>query len=185
MITILKGICTSTCVLVSIAGDVPLRRRVKLKRAGVPIWIDLKYERLQHFCFICGLMSHTDRMCPKRFAFAEEGKEEYGSWLHAGNRRGGSGRGSRWLTNEAGQFLHGSPLSSICSGGSSNMLVEEGIKISQQDVGVSTRKRKSSVDVGTVAGSSHEKTFNSQNTEVYFPKNGVAAGFGSQTRRES
>lgn len=49
----------------------PLKRRMKLKKAGGQwFWADFRYERLPNFCFICGILGHTDRFCQKHF---EEG----------------------------------------------------------------------------------------------------------------
>ena len=31
------------------------------------MWIEFKYERLNIFCFICGLLGHTEKLCPKLY----------------------------------------------------------------------------------------------------------------------
>lgn len=42
----------------------PLKRRMKIKREGGDwSWVNFKYERLSTFCFVCGLMDHSDRDC--------------------------------------------------------------------------------------------------------------------------
>lgn len=44
--------------------DKPLKRRMKVKREGGEwTWINFKYERLSTFCFVCGLLGHSDRDC--------------------------------------------------------------------------------------------------------------------------
>ena len=55
-------------IRVSIDVRKPLKRRMKLKKAGGDwLWIDFKYERLNIFCFICGLLGHTEKQCPKLY----------------------------------------------------------------------------------------------------------------------
>lgn len=41
----------------------PLRRRMKIKRGGVWSWLNFKYERMGTFCFVCGIIGHTERDC--------------------------------------------------------------------------------------------------------------------------
>lgn len=41
------------------------------------MFVGLKYERLPHFCFLCGLMSHTDKDCR---IVVEEDREEGNKW---------------------------------------------------------------------------------------------------------
>lgn len=42
----------------------PLKRFQNIRVKGdVTVKIDFKYERLPHFCFLCGLMSHTEKDC--------------------------------------------------------------------------------------------------------------------------
>ncbi|KAH9679913.1 CCHC-type domain-containing protein [Citrus sinensis] len=77
----------------------PLKRRMKLKKAGGDwIWVDFKYERLNIFCFTCGLLGHTAQQCPKLY---ESPKSEivpvYGHWLKAPTRRTVMNSGERWL----------------------------------------------------------------------------------------
>lgn len=44
----------------------PLKRKKKITtRDGKEFIVHCKYERLGEFCFICGLVSHTDRFCKK------------------------------------------------------------------------------------------------------------------------
>uniref|UniRef100_A0A803P3Z9 CCHC-type domain-containing protein n=1 Tax=Cannabis sativa TaxID=3483 RepID=A0A803P3Z9_CANSA len=46
----------------------PLKRRMKLcKENGEWIWANFKYEHLPTFCFVCGIIGHSERFCPKRF----------------------------------------------------------------------------------------------------------------------
>ncbi|XP_074327202.1 uncharacterized protein LOC141665116 [Apium graveolens] len=63
----------------------PLKRRMKLTReGGTWHWINFKYERLATFCFVCGILGHSDRDC--EIIYANAGKEvdrAYGVWLRA------------------------------------------------------------------------------------------------------
>lgn len=81
-----KGTCKQFLrirVLIDITK--PLRRRMKMrKNGGDCFWIDFKYEKLPNFCFLCGLIGHTDRFCHKLFEGVNEDTERpYGSWLRA------------------------------------------------------------------------------------------------------
>lgn len=50
------------CIQVAIDVRKTLKRRMKLKKAGGDwILVDFKYERLNTFCFICGLLGHTEK----------------------------------------------------------------------------------------------------------------------------
>lgn len=82
----------------------PLKRRMKIKREGGSwSWINFKYERLSTFCFVCGIIGHTEREC--NVVYANPGKEverAYGVWLRAPNRGVKNNSGSRWLRNGEG-----------------------------------------------------------------------------------
>nr|DAD38903.1 TPA_asm: hypothetical protein HUJ06_013225 [Nelumbo nucifera] len=66
----------------------PLKRWKKIKKMGGEwLLVKFKYERLSHFCFICGLLGHIDRFCDKLFSTnGEEVKKEWGQWLRAPDR---------------------------------------------------------------------------------------------------
>lgn len=72
---------------------------MKLKKAGRDwIWVDFKYERLNIFCFICGLLGHTEKQCPKLYECPPgEIVKCYGHWMKAPNRRNVMNSGERWL----------------------------------------------------------------------------------------
>ncbi|PRQ40379.1 putative transcription factor interactor and regulator CCHC(Zn) family [Rosa chinensis] len=57
-------------IRVGIDVGVSLKKWVIFQPVGWPESkrFDLEYERLPHFCFFCGLMSHTGRSCPRRVA---------------------------------------------------------------------------------------------------------------------
>ncbi|XP_017254540.1 uncharacterized protein LOC108224425 [Daucus carota subsp. sativus] len=86
----------------------PIKRRMKLKReGGAWSWINFKYERLSTFCFVCGLMGHSDRDCGIVYANPDKTIERsYGTWLRAPVRGGKNQNiGARWIRNggEGGQ----------------------------------------------------------------------------------
>ncbi|XP_074347321.1 uncharacterized protein LOC141686168 [Apium graveolens] len=66
----------------------PLKRRMKIKREGGEwSWVNFKYERLSTFCFVCGLLGHSERDC--NLVYDNHGKEitrAYGVWLRAPTR---------------------------------------------------------------------------------------------------
>lgn len=64
----------------------PLPRGTCLKLGGKSVWVDFRYENLQHFCFYCGLVGHVDRICntkkeDQKTNSVKDG--QYGEWLKA------------------------------------------------------------------------------------------------------
>lgn len=80
----------------------PLKRKMKMKKnGGECFWIEFKYERLPNFCFLCGIIGHTERFCFKHFeGVNEETERPYGPWLRATGRRSTANMGSPWLVTE-------------------------------------------------------------------------------------
>lgn len=79
----------------------PLKKRMKIKREGGNwSWLNFKYERLGNFCFVCGILGHTERECNIVYANPNKVVERaYGGWLRAPNRNVKSNVGARWLRN--------------------------------------------------------------------------------------
>lgn len=53
---------------------------------GKKQWLQVQYERLPVFCFICGILGHGEANCPTRYEsdFVEpEGEFPFGSWMRA------------------------------------------------------------------------------------------------------
>lgn len=79
----------------------PLTRRMKIKREGGNwSWLNFKYERLSSFCFVCGILGHSERDC--NVVYENPGVEierAYGTWLRAPGRNTKNTTGSRWLRN--------------------------------------------------------------------------------------
>ncbi|KAM6569612.1 hypothetical protein CsatB_017597 [Cannabis sativa] len=77
----------------------PLRRRLKItKDDGAWFWINFKYERTPTFCFICGIIGHSDKFCPKLFHQPiDQLAKPYGEFMKALPPRNHKNVGSRWL----------------------------------------------------------------------------------------
>ena len=83
----------------------PLKHRMKLKLEGdnaAWFWVDFKYERLTTFCFLCGLLGHSDRFCPQLYFGGHHQSVErlYGSWMKAPSCRTHVQDGVQWLRPE-------------------------------------------------------------------------------------
>lgn len=63
----------------------PLKRRLKLKREGDSrSCINFKYECLGTFCFVCGILGHSEGDCSVVYNNPDKVIEKtYGSWLRA------------------------------------------------------------------------------------------------------
>lgn len=82
----------------------PLKRRMKIKREGNNwSWINFKYEKLGTFCFVCGIIGHSERDCAVVYANPEKLIDKaYGTWLRAPNKNVKANTGSRWIRNAGG-----------------------------------------------------------------------------------
>lgn len=85
---------------IKIAVDVlkPLKKGIRLKKdSGEWFTVDFKYERLPTSCFVCGVLGHAEKFCPKDVS---PGVKPYNAELRAGNRRGTPTVGLRWIAPE-------------------------------------------------------------------------------------
>lgn len=83
-----KGRCIK--LLATLNLDRPLLRGTNIKLNNVACWVDFKYEQLASFCYYCGRIGHSDRLCAKRgedLRKRELNEGQYGDWL-----KGVSGR---------------------------------------------------------------------------------------------
>lgn len=80
----------------------PLHRRMKLKsKGGDWFWVDFKYERLPNFCFFCGILGHSDKLCPKLFeGMSMDLGKPFGAWLRATGRRALNPQENQWLISD-------------------------------------------------------------------------------------
>lgn len=81
----------------------PLRRKMKMKRiGGEAFWVDFRYERLPNFCFLCGLIGHTERYCQRMFDGVTDDTERlFGNWLRTAGRRPSTNYDNPWLISDA------------------------------------------------------------------------------------
>ncbi|XP_021737157.1 uncharacterized protein LOC110703672 [Chenopodium quinoa] len=67
----------------------PLRRVQKIRnKKGEISSIQFKYERLSTFCFLCGILGHTEKDCPNIAEEDEPDEKQWGLWLRASPRKG-------------------------------------------------------------------------------------------------
>lgn len=72
-------------VRVTIDVNKPLKRKMKIRSAGGEwFWISFKYENVPIFCFICGVMGHSNKFCSSLFVIPKsEIVKPYGDFMHA------------------------------------------------------------------------------------------------------
>lgn len=89
-------------IRVALDIEKPLRRRLKfIKRDGEWVWINFRYERLHNFCFCCGVLGHTARLCARAILDSIPPENfPYGPELRAGIRRQLLDMGSQWLLTD-------------------------------------------------------------------------------------
>ncbi|GAU25702.1 hypothetical protein TSUD_216310 [Trifolium subterraneum] len=64
---------------------------------GEAVQVHFKYEKLGNFCFVCGIIGHTENFCSKRFeADYIVGEKGWGNYLRAEN---GGATANKWLRN--------------------------------------------------------------------------------------
>ncbi|ONK81415.1 uncharacterized protein A4U43_C01F28970 [Asparagus officinalis] len=84
---------------------IPLKRRMKLKKPGGDwIWVNFKYERVPTFCFICGIVGHSDSNCERLYeAGGMEVERPYGAFLRAPLRNTPGLAGEKWLRGSSSE----------------------------------------------------------------------------------
>ena len=76
---------------VKVSMDVtrPLRRVLRFRnRQGQIAMVEIKYERLPTFCYVCGILAHIERDCAEATEEERSMEHQWGSWLRASPRRG-------------------------------------------------------------------------------------------------
>lgn len=89
-----------TRIRVMINVEKPLKRRLKIKREGDSWnWVNFKYEQLGTFCFVCGILGHSERDCNIIYENPDKVVDKaYGVWLRAPSKNATkSNAGARWL----------------------------------------------------------------------------------------
>lgn len=77
----------------------PLKKQVRLRKpGGEEKDVKLKYERLEIFCYLCGLLGHLNDQCDKLFEMEVDNRTRgWGPKLWGDARMGSSGGGGQWL----------------------------------------------------------------------------------------
>ncbi|XP_060959195.1 uncharacterized protein LOC115699980 [Cannabis sativa] len=86
-------------VRASINIEKPLKRHMKLcKEDGDWIWANFKYEHVPTFCFVCGIIGHSERFCLKTFDQPlDQIVKSYGNGMRAQTRKKNYLIGAQWL----------------------------------------------------------------------------------------
>ncbi|KAL8515128.1 hypothetical protein ACS0TY_014003 [Phlomoides rotata] len=85
-------------IRVEIDTNIPLKRWKKVGHRAGSFLVHFKYEKLNSFCFVCGLLGHTENFCEIRLASPDViPKREWGIFFRAPDRRGNVGESRRWL----------------------------------------------------------------------------------------
>ncbi|CAH9143174.1 unnamed protein product [Cuscuta epithymum] len=86
----------------------PLKRGTTLKKEGIGYWVDFKYERLQNFCFVCGIIGHSENFCLLAYEEDLVLDKRFGVQLRAGSRVKTSPTcGSKWLVDGSSSSSRG------------------------------------------------------------------------------
>lgn len=82
----------------------PLKRRMKIQRkGGVGFSVNFKYERVPTFYFICGVMGHAEKFCPRLYDTPTHLLEKpFGVWMRANQKKTMNLVGSKWLRSGDG-----------------------------------------------------------------------------------
>lgn len=95
----------------------PLKRFKKIRQAnGGSFVVNFQYEKLHIFCFICGLLGHSENFCEVRFQSGDEiVKKEWGTFLRVSDLRDTAMATSKWIRDGSEK------MPKTNSGGSSSM----------------------------------------------------------------
>ncbi|CAA0832633.1 Unknown protein [Striga hermonthica] len=98
----------------------PIPRGTMIKLGQEEHWIDLRYENLLHFCFYCGRIGHSDRVCDTMKSDIQRNvfkNGQYGDWLRAPGGGFGIYRETRSPSSQGVQSNSESPQATIRGGG--------------------------------------------------------------------
>ncbi|KAL8536022.1 hypothetical protein ACS0TY_011600 [Phlomoides rotata] len=152
-------------IRVEVDTNISLKRWKKVgHRAGGSFLVHFKYEKLNSFCFVCGLLGHTENYCEIRFASTNVmPKREWGTFLRAPDRRGNMGESSRWLRGTSSGLQDGGVARSASE--SSVEAVHTGMGVVHTDMNV---VRQGVVNGTVVSVSRHSTGINSMQTNPIF-----------------
>ncbi|GAU37478.1 hypothetical protein TSUD_207140 [Trifolium subterraneum] len=107
-------------VRVAVKVDEPLKKSLTLeKEDGGIVHVYFKYEKLGVFCYVCGVLGHTESFCRKRLepGFVE-GEKGWGTFLKSSNSSiGGGATINKWLRDGKGQPRSGRAGSTTANNG--------------------------------------------------------------------
>ncbi|CAN0839367.1 hypothetical protein LINGRAHAP2_LOCUS2555 [Linum grandiflorum] len=80
----------------------PLRRTKKVRLQGdISTVCNFKYERLQTFCYICGIMGHAEKYCKTHYHLpADKITRQWDDSIRAEGRDARQKQAARWLKNQ-------------------------------------------------------------------------------------
>lgn len=141
----------------------PLKRKKKIcRRDRTEVVVNCKYEKLGDFCFICGLLSHTERFCTKKLdAGSMTTIKEWGIWLRAPPRRTAGGGRSKWLREEGDEDWGGRKGKDNYNQQHSEIQIPDIARTGSQR----QDKRDNSVNVAVKTGKTDMMIFNSNSLE--------------------
>ena len=86
-------------IKVTIDVTVPLKKEWRVRASnGSFVTVNFKYEKLGVFCHRCGLLGHTDKVCPELFELdADDGVRNWSAYLKQDTQRFGTVATNRWL----------------------------------------------------------------------------------------
>nr|GMD98183.1 uncharacterized protein LOC109147766 [Ipomoea batatas] len=183
----------STFIRIRVSIDItkPLTSKMRIRRPGGEwSWISFRYERLPNFCFICGIIGHTEKFCLKLFKeFGQPEEKQYGAWIRAANRRSGPASGRRWLVLDHERNT-GNPLSPTV-GSSTNLRTAgtvPGTPLPQnipQGTGIGREQHVSSDEMVVGEGTKTVTELASEGTEGLYEEDGLTIVDQKRRRVES
>jgi hypothetical protein len=101
-----KGSFWREYIRIKVRVDVrqPLKKDSRVKNQG-GAWciVNFKYEKLGVFCFVCGILGHSENRCATRFSLVDDdGVRAWSKDLRAEPRTRGGRQTSRWLMEDNG-----------------------------------------------------------------------------------
>ncbi|KAK6121118.1 hypothetical protein DH2020_045144 [Rehmannia glutinosa] len=96
-------------ILALVNLDKPLLRGTNIKLGSELVWVDFRYENLQKFCFYCGFVGHTERVCNNRREDLQKDQliaGQFGDWLRAIGIYPNKSSPKKWRTQSANNIAN-------------------------------------------------------------------------------
>ncbi|PNX92542.1 ribonuclease H [Trifolium pratense] len=88
-------------VRVDVRNPLKIEKKINLIGGGGEL-VKFKYERLGSFCFVCGILGHSENKCEVKYAMArDDGRRSWSNEIRAEIRRPGGRFESRWLRKDS------------------------------------------------------------------------------------